>query len=100
MKYLSPIWSVAHRDSASNRSELSSQFPQNTLQAMRILTHMREVDGPGAIAWLVLAQRFFRAVWANDENLGDPTVVERCVREACGADQVSAIDRGGQSVTR
>ena len=40
---------------------------------------------------VVLAQRFFRAVWANDENLADPTVLERCVREACGADQVSVL---------
>jgi glutathione S-transferase kappa 1 len=70
---------------------MASQFPQNTLQAMRILTHMREVDGPWSNRMVVLAQRFFRAVWANDENLADPTVLERCVREACGADQVSVL---------
>jgi glutathione S-transferase kappa 1 len=72
--------------------KLSSQFPQNTLQAMRILTHMREVDGPWSSRIVVLAQRFFRAVWVNDENLGDAAVVERCVREACGAEHdVSAL---------
>jgi glutathione S-transferase kappa 1 len=65
---------------------LSSQFPQNTLQAMRVLAHVREVDGHWSDRLVALSQRFFSAVWANDENLGDPKTVERCVSDVCGAE--------------